>query len=215
MQVEPDEVSQPPVDMELNTWSRKPTGEGTARRAHQNLTRCRSSVDRWRRRRRQHGCLVSGKACRQANPEMEKEKMSMRRRGKEREGGREGRSGRLMAICSPFHFNVGERPRAKPPLGSAGPYKAGVTLPRGLTGPSGNKLRGCPELYRKLLLTAESHTGLPYLYKAPAAQPAADTAGRPIKDPARAPAPFLRKKRINPVCEARRGDEARAIIRVS
>lgn len=120
-----------------------------------------------------------------------------------------------MAICSPFHFNVGERPRAKPPPGSAGPYKAGVTLPRGLTGPSGNKLRGCPELYRKLLLTAESHTGLPYLYKAPAAQPAADTAGRPIKDPARAPAPFLRKKRINPVCEARRGDEARAIIRVS
>lgn len=48
--------------------------------------------------------------------------------------GREGGSGRLMAICSPFHFNVGERPRAKPPPGSAGPYKAGVTLPRGLTG---------------------------------------------------------------------------------
>lgn len=101
-----------------------------------------------------------------------------------------------MAICSLFPFNAGGgegEDRAKPLPGSTPPYKAGVTLPRGLTGPSGNKLRGCPELYRKLLLTAENHTGLPYLYKAPAAQPAADTAGRPIKDPARAPASFCEK----------------------
>lgn len=68
----------------------------------------------------------------------------------------------------------------------------GVTLLRGPMARSGNKLRGCPELYRNLLLTAESHTGLPYLYKAPAAQPVADTAGRPIKDLARAAAPFCK-----------------------
>lgn len=82
-------------------------------------------------------------------------------------------------------------------------------------GPSGNKLRGCPELYRKLLLTAESHTGLPYLYKAPAAQPAADTARRPIKDPARAPASFCEKNVLILSVRSRRGDEPAAIIPVS
>lgn len=61
-------------------------------------------------------------------------------------------------------------------------YKAGVTLLSTLMVQSGNKLRGCPGLYRNLLLTAESHTGLPYSYKAASSQPAANTAGHPVKD---------------------------------
>lgn len=61
-------------------------------------------------------------------------------------------------------------------------YKVGVTLLSTLMVQSGNKLQGCPELYRNLLLTAESHTGLPYSYKAPTSQPAANTARHPVKD---------------------------------
>ena len=54
--------------------------------------------------------------------------------------------------------------------GSSIQYKAGVTLLSTLMVQSGNKLQGCPELYRNLLLTAESQTGLPY---SPTHQPAA------------------------------------------
>ena len=56
-----------------------------------------------------------------------------------------------------------------------------MTLLSTLMVQSGNKLQGCPELYRNLLLTAESHTGLPYSYRAPTHhQPAAYTAGHPV-----------------------------------
>lgn len=37
--------------------------------------------------------------------------------------------------------------------------------------PSGNRLQGCPEPYRKPLLTAESHPGLLYSYSAPTHKP--------------------------------------------
>lgn len=43
-------------------------------------------------------------------------------------------------------------------------------------GKSGNKLQGCPELYRNLLLTAESYPGLRYSYNTAAQQQGANTA---------------------------------------
>lgn len=60
----------------------------------------------------------------------------------------------------------------------AQPHKAGVIL---LSTVSGNKLQGCLELYRNLLLTAESHPGVPYSYNAPTHHPAANTARHPVR----------------------------------
>lgn len=57
---------------------------------------------------------------------------------------------------------------------------------------SGNKLQGCPELYRNLLLTAERHPGLHYSYEAAAHQPTANKTRYPVKESAGG--------RLSPIC---------------
>lgn len=64
----------------------------------------------------------------------------------------------------------------------AQPHKAGVILLSTVMAQSRNKLQGCLELYRNLLLTAESHPGVPYSYNAPTHHPAANTARHPVKE---------------------------------
>lgn len=64
------------------------------------------------------------------------------------------------------------------------PYKTGLKMLRTLMVQNGNKLQGCPELYRNLLLTAESRPGLMCLllhsHYTPGHQPT-----QPVKDLAR------------------------------
>ncbi len=91
--------------------------------------------------------------------------------------------------------------------GSTIQYKAGVTLLSTLMVQSGNKLQGCPELYRNLLLTAESHTGLLYSYNTPTHKPAPNTARHLVLPWLEAEYhPFLSVKHINSLSVARKGE---------